>query len=103
MFRMTMEGCGPYQIACKLTEQKVLITDAHMAQFDEGVNKNKTFKDPYGWGSSTTATKDKAPNLVKRIGKTTYRVRVHFNTTSKETMNDEMKRMLRNEVTRNGL
>ena len=24
-----------------------------MAQFDEGVNKNKTFKDPYGWGSST--------------------------------------------------
>ena len=48
--------------------------------------------------NETTATKDKAPDLVKRIGKTTYRVRVHFSTTSKETMSDKIKRMLRNEV-----
>jgi DNA invertase Pin-like site-specific DNA recombinase len=53
MFRMTMEGYGPYQIAQKLKEQKILIPAAHMAQFDEGVNKNKMFKDPCGWGSST--------------------------------------------------
>ena len=38
------------------------------------------------------------PDLVKTIGKTTYRVRVHFSETSKETMSDKIKRMLRNEV-----
>ena len=36
--------------------------------------------------------------LVKKIGKTTYRVRIHFSTFSRETMNDKIKRMLRNEV-----
>ena len=37
-------------------------------------------------------------DLVKTIGKTTYRVRVHFSETSRETMSDKIKRMLRNEV-----
>ena len=40
----------------------------------------------------------KQPDLVKRIGKTTYKVNVHFSTTSKETMSDKIIRMLRNEV-----
>ena len=53
IFRMTMEGFGPYQISQKLSEQKVLIPAAHLAKHGEGVNKNKTFKDIYGWGSST--------------------------------------------------
>jgi len=53
IFNMTIAGFGPYQIAQKLTEQKILIPSAHMAQYGEGVNKNKTFKDIYGWGSST--------------------------------------------------
>ena len=48
IFRMTMEGYGAYQIACKLTEQKVLIPAAHLAKHGEGVNQNKVFKDIYG-------------------------------------------------------
>lgn len=36
--------------------------------------------------------------LVKKIGKTTYKVRIHFSTTSHETMSDKIKRMLRNEI-----
>lgn len=40
------------------------------------------------------------PTLVKKIGKTTYRVTIHFSTTSSETMNDKIKRMLRNEIQR---
>ena len=40
------------------------------------------------------------PALVKKIGKTTCRVRIHFSTTSNETMIDKIKRMLRNEVSR---
>ena len=43
---------------------------------------------------------DERPALVKKIGKTTYRVQIHFSTTSRETMSDKIKRMLRNEVSR---
>ncbi len=44
------------------------------------------------------STAPPAPDLVKKIGKTTYRVKVHFSETSKETMSDKIKRMLRNEI-----
>ena len=53
IFQMTIDGMGPYQIANKLSEEKVLIPSAHLALHGEGVNKTKTFKDNYGWGSST--------------------------------------------------
>ena len=39
-----------------------------------------------------------APALIKKIGKTTYKVRVHFSKTSTETMSDKIKRMLKNEI-----
>lgn len=51
--------------------------------------------------TATAATGEKsenAPTLVKKIGKTTYVVRVHFSETSKETMSDKIKRMLKNEI-----
>mgnify|MGYP001083621446 FL=1 len=53
IYQMTIDGLGPYQIARKLSEEQVLIPSAYLAQYGEGVNKNKTFKDIYGWGSST--------------------------------------------------
>ena len=48
--------------------------------------------------TTTTATKTEQADFVKRIGKTTYKVNVHFSTTSKETVSDKIIRMLRNEV-----
>jgi len=36
--------------------------------------------------------------LTRHIGKTTYKVRVHFSQTSTETMSDKIKRMLKNEI-----
>lgn len=48
--------------------------------------------------STTTAPEAERPALVKKIGKTTYKVRVHFSTTSTETMSDKIKRMLKNEI-----
>ena len=48
--------------------------------------------------SATAKTKEDTPDLVKKIDKTTYKVKVHFSETSKETMSDKIKRMLRNEV-----
>ena len=51
--------------------------------------------------TNTTIIQEDKPDLVKRIGKTTYRVKVHFNPNSKETMSDKIIRMLRNEVNKN--
>ena len=36
--------------------------------------------------------------FVKRIGSTCYRVNVHFSDTSKETVNDKIIRMVKNEA-----
>ena len=44
IFAMTIDGYGPYQVASKLKEEKILIPSAYLAQHGEGVNKNKTFK-----------------------------------------------------------
>ena len=52
IFAMTLEGYGPYQIATRLTADKIEIPSVHLARYGEGVNKNKAVKDPYGWGSS---------------------------------------------------
>ena len=38
------------------------------------------------------------PALVKKIGKTTYKVRVHFSTTSTETMSDKIKRLIKRDM-----
>ena len=37
-------------------------------------------------------------DLIKQIDKTTYRVKAHFYKKGKETINDKIIRMLRNEV-----
>ena len=76
IFAMTIDGCGPYQIASKLKMEKVLIPSAYLAQHGEGVNKNKTFKDVYGWGSSSVVE-----ILKKReyLGHTVnFKTRKHF-------------------------
>ena len=46
----------------------------------------------------TVQPEQNAPALVRKIGKTTYKVCIHFSTTSTETMSDKIKRMLKNEV-----
>ena len=41
IFAMTIDGYGPYQIASKLKEEKILIPSAYLAQHGEGVNKKQ--------------------------------------------------------------
>lgn len=43
-------------------------------------------------------TSDGVPTLARTIGKTTYNIRIHFSTTSHETMQDKIKRMLINDA-----
>ena len=39
-----------------------------------------------------------APVLVKKIGKTTYMVGIHFSETSKETMDDKVARLVKSDI-----
>ena len=48
--------------------------------------------------TNITAPAKDSPALVKKIGRTTYIVWVHFSKTSKETMSEKTKRMLKNEI-----
>ena len=76
IFSLTMEGYGPYQISKLLSEAKVEIPAVHLARFDEGVNRTKPVKGPYGWGSSTIVS-----ILKKReyLGHTVnFKTRKHF-------------------------
>ena len=43
---------------------------------------------------------DRPPDMVMKIGKTTYRVWAHFSQSSRETLDDKIKRMLRDDVRR---
>ena len=52
--------------------------------------------------AGTTARAENPPALVKKIGRTTYIVRIHFSETSTETMSDKIKRMLKNEIQQMG-
>lgn len=76
IFALTMAGYGPYQIAQQLTADKVEIPAVHLAGHGEGVNKSKTFKDIYGWGSSTIV------HILKKreyLGHTVnFKTRKHF-------------------------
>jgi len=76
IFAMTLEGYDPYQIANRLSQEKIEIPSLHLSHYGEGVNQSKTFKDPYGWGSSTIV------NILKKreyLGHTiNFKTRKHF-------------------------
>ena len=76
IFSLTLEGYGPYQIASKLSADRIEIPVVHLARFNEGVNRSKPVKDPYGWGSSTIV------NILKKreyLGHTiNFKTRKHF-------------------------
>lgn len=61
-------------------------------------------KEPHTMQVADAVTASRAPEntpaMVKKIGKTTYKVHVHFSQTSTETMSDKIKRMLKMKFSR---
>ena len=55
IFRMTLEGYGPYQIAAQLSDEHIPVPAYHQAQLGVGLWQNREIKNPYKWGSSTIA------------------------------------------------
>ena len=48
--------------------------------------------------AAPATTEQTAPVIVRRIGKTAYTVGIHFSRTSKETMDDKVLRLIRNDI-----
>lgn len=76
IFALAMEGYGPYQIATKLSEEKIEMPAVHLARYGERVNKNKAFADIYRWSASTVV------EILKKqeyLGHTVnFKTRKHF-------------------------
>ena len=85
-----------------MTDETSNTTDTNITARDigaDGQGEKKTTPAP-ATSVKTSRTQDRPPDLVKKIGKTTYLVRVHFSQTSRETLEDKIKRMLRDDVRR---
>ena len=48
--------------------------------------------------AAPTTTEQTAPVLIRKIGKTTYMVGIYFSQTSKETMDDKVLRLIKNDI-----
>ena len=48
--------------------------------------------------AASHVSSNKPPDLVKRIGNTTYEVSFHFSDTSKDTFTDKMARLIRRDL-----
>ena len=76
IYAMTLEGYGPFQIASRLTADKIEMPAVHMARHGEGLHKTRDIKDPCKWSTSTVV------NILKRreyLGHTVnFKTRKHF-------------------------
>ena len=61
---------------------------AYIPMNDEKMNRN---------AMAAPAPED-VPTMVKKIGRTAYEVSFHFSTTSKETMGDKIKRLIKRDM-----
>lgn len=63
----------------------------------EPMNNDTSNRSTLATASPLTVKEAEQPDIVKKIGNTTYRVKIHFSTTSKETMSDKIKRLIMND------
>ena len=76
-----------------------MITDNNNIYQNQSANLSKKGADKMQ--KTTTAVKEpprESGAFTKRIGSTNYRVNVHFNPNSRETVNDKIIRMIKNET-----
>ena len=76
MFRLTLEGKGPYQI-CKIFEsEKIEIPAVHQKKQGLGLWQNREIKNPYRWTSSTIAGILSKPEYLGHT--VNFKTRKHF-------------------------
>ena len=76
IFKMTVDGYGPYQIAKILQDEKVEIPAVHLQKHHAGLHQKVHFDNPYHWSSSTVASMLKK---YEYLGHTVnFKTRKHF-------------------------
>ena len=79
----------------KVTETEIVARDA-----EECGQNEETRLSADASGASGKNSHDRPPDMVRKIGGTTYKVWAHFNESGRETLDDTIKRMLRDDVRR---
>jgi hypothetical protein len=77
-------------------QQRLQIQNRHQQFTAKGADKMQAMTEPKI--IKTERQPREAGSFTKRLGSTTYRVRVHFSATSKETANDKIARLVRSEA-----
>ena len=85
-----------------MTNENNKITETEIGAWDaKGYGQNReTRLSANASGASEKNSRDRPPDMVRKIGKTTYKVWAHFSETSGETLDDKIKRMLKSDVRR---
>lgn len=69
----------------------------HIMYSFNGFCKGEPMNNDTSKTSHTTAPLDAKPDLVKRIGNTTFDIHIHFSETSRETFTDKVVRLIQND------
>ena len=88
IYRMTIEGRGPYQICQALKEDKVDMPSVHQQKLGVGLFKTRTIPDPYNWTSSTVVS------ILERreyLGHTVnFKTKKHFKDSHSRYVDDDL-------------
>lgn len=76
MFRLTLEGKGPYQICKIFEEEKIEVPAMHQKKQGLGLWQNREIKYPYRWTSSTVAAILSKPEYLGHT--VNFKTRKHF-------------------------
>lgn len=88
IYKLTLDGLGPYQIACLLESEEIEIPALHQKKMGVGNHQSREFKNPYHWSSSTIVT------ILERreyLGHTVnFKTRKHFKDTHSHYVDDDL-------------
>jgi len=90
IFKMTIEGKGPYDIARILQNEKVYCPSYHLALQNSGSTKHKNFDDPYRWwGASISSIIERMEYIGHTVNFKTYK-NSYKDKKRRETPKDEL-------------
>ena len=79
IYKLTLDGLGPYQIACLLEAERIDIPAVHQQKMGMGNHQSITFDNPYHWSSSSIV---KILERQEYLGHTVnFKTRKHFKDT----------------------
>ncbi|MCD8150411.1 MAG: recombinase family protein [Clostridiales bacterium] len=88
IYKMTLDGMGPYQVCTALEADKVEMPGYHQQKLGVGLHQSREFKNPYHWTSSTVVS-----ILTRReyLGHTVnFKTKKHFKDSHSHYVDDDL-------------